>query len=204
MPETEPGPTFITLGPEGSDHERAAERYIELQDLGGVAAVSLFEDFETGLERVRTEPGVFLIQCSAHEQANVVNMRYPDEVVMLDVFMGETMELGLLARRDVKQPRSLGLMPATRAYLLDMGEWAELPVKEEISKPVVAENLLAGQYDAGITTVETADTNPEILRVVKSFGEVMTSWGVYGTSELALPKGTLVGQARPELFTGTA
>lgn len=196
-------PKFITLGPEGTDHERATSAFIDFQGLNEVAEVELVYDLALeGLEKVRTEPNSFLVQCSAHGDTNTVNMRYPQEVTMLAVFMYATKELGLIARKGIEKPKSLGLMPATRAYLLDMEDWRDIPAVNEPSKPVVAENLVRGKYDAGITSVECARKNPEILEVVKSFGKVMTSWAVYGRSELSYPKDVFIGHINPGLFTG--
>ena len=45
-----------------------------------------------------------------------------------------------------------------------------LGVADQPSKPVVARNLLAGRYDAGLTHVHHADEHPELLRVEEYYG----------------------------------
>lgn len=194
-------PTFITLGPEGSDHQQAALEYLGLQGLLETASIDLVSDMAgEGLERVRSEPNSFLVQCSAHHQANVVNMRYPREVFMVDSFMHPTMEIGLIARRDVDNPRRLAIMKATSGYL-DLADWEE--VIHVPSKPVVAEKLLKGEADAGIASVMHVDENPDALRVVESFGEVMTSWNVFGSRQYR--HDSITGRRIPlSFFTGSA
>ncbi len=186
-----PAPNFITLGPERSDHEQITKWYLGRQGLLGIAGVDLVPDIvRDGLERIRSEPNSFLVQCSAHEQLNVVNMSSPGEVVMVDAFMQPTMAIGLLLRRDVDKPRRLAIMPATAAYVNNIDEWEE--VVEVGSKPIAAQMLIEGEADACIASVAHADENPDILRVAKNFGPVMTSWNVFGSRPR--PEGVPLGE----------
>ena len=108
-------PTFITLGPSGTCHENALLHYLEFQ---GIAAyeIVLVEDLLGGIERVRGRPDTFLVQCSAHVQVHLVTERYHTEVFVIDTFLYPTKELALLVRADVADPRSLGIVSATRGY----------------------------------------------------------------------------------------
>jgi hypothetical protein len=205
MAELEPTPKIITLGPEGSDHERATRLFIDVLGLRRTVEISLVDDLVgDGLERVRTEPASFLLQCSAHPHGNVINMRHHKEVVMMAAFMYPTKEMGLLVRREVEEPRSLGLMPATIEYL-DHDRWPTITkFVEESSKPVVATGLLAGKYDAGIASVDCAQDNPEVLRVAESFGTVNTAWLVYRhANSMPLPNvDEVFGIKIPQLTNG--
>jgi hypothetical protein len=131
-------PTFITLGPAGTCHENALLHYLEFQDLGSYE-IDLVPDLLDAIVRVRDEPRTFLVQCSAHVQVHLVTERYHDRVFVIDTFIYPTKDLGLIVRRDVEQPRSLGIVNATRGYL-DLAPWEELV--DEPSKPVVAAHLL--------------------------------------------------------------
>jgi hypothetical protein len=169
-------PTFITLGPEGTDHENATQWYLGQLGLLEDAKISLVSNLvKDGLPRLKTEPNSMLVQCAAHQQVNEINMN-PGEVFMVDAFMHPTMELGVLARTDVPTPRTMGLMEATRAYLEDPDTWE---ITHEPSKPVVTEGLLAGRYDAGVTFTKDAYENPEQLRVIQMIGEIPTAWVVF-------------------------
>ncbi len=190
-------PKFITLGPAGTCHEWALLRYLEFQGLGEDADVELVADLLDGLERVRSEPDAYLMQCSAHPQVHVVTERYRQEVYVVDTFMYPAKEMGLLVRSDVGEPRTLGVMPAALGYI-DPGQWDE--VTEESANPIVARNLLAGSYDAGVTLVEFAESNPDALRVVERFGEVDTTWLLYGRRRRY--RGELIGHRIPWFFTG--
>jgi hypothetical protein len=63
----------------------------------------------------------------------------------------------------------------------DLGDWEE--IFDVQSKPIVAEELLAGRYEAGLTHLEHAALHPEALRVDLGIGEIDTTWVVYGTEK---------------------
>jgi hypothetical protein len=188
-------PTFITLGPSGTCHENALLRYLEFQGLTG-ARVELVGDLLEGLERVREQPNSFLVQCSAHPDVHVVTERYRHEVFVVDTFLYPAKEMGLLRRTDVSEPRSLGIVPAALGYP-DLNRWD--PVVQESANPIVARNLLDGKYDAGVTLVEYAEEYPDLLHVMERYGEVDTTWVVYGRRRRY--EGELIGQRVPWLFS---
>jgi hypothetical protein len=187
-------PTFITLGPSGTCHENALLHYLEFQGLTSVEIV-LVEDLLEAIGQVREQPNTFLVQCSAHVQVHLVTERFHEEVFVVDTFIYPTKALALLVRRDVDDPRSLGIVSATRGYT-DLTRWET--VVDEPSKPVVARHLLAGEYDAGLTHVHHADEHPDVLRVEEYYGPVDTTWVVYGPRKRF--RGAVIGQHVPWLF----
>jgi hypothetical protein len=189
-------PTFITLGPSGTCHENALRHYLEFQGIDS-AEIVLVEDLLAAIERVRGSEDTFLVQCSAHVQVHLVTERYHREVFVIDTFLYPTKELALLVRTDVEDPASLGIVSATRGYL-DLTRFRE--IVDEPSKPVVARNLLAGAYDAGLTHLHHAGEHPDLLRVEEVYGAVDTTWVVYGGHKRF--RGEVIGQRNPWLFTG--
>jgi hypothetical protein len=187
-------PTFITLGPAGTCHENALRRYLDFQGLRSFE-IDLVPDLLSEIGRVRDQPHTFLVQCSAHVQVHLVTERYHRDVFVVDTFIYPTKELGLLVRTEVEHPRSLGIVSATRGYL-DLDPWEE--IVDEPSKPVVAANLLAGRYDAGLTHTHHAEEHPEQLRLVERYGAVDTTWVVYGPTKRFA--GAVIGQQAPWLF----
>lgn len=187
-------PTFITLGPAGTCHENALRHYLEFQGITDFQ-LDLVPDLLEAIVRVRDEPHTFLVQCSAHVQVHLVTERYHEHVFVVDTFIYPTKELGLLVRRDIEQPRSLGIVSATRGYL-DLSPWAE--VIDEPSKPVIARHLLEGRYDAGLTHVHHAHEHPGLLQLVEYYGAVDTTWVVYGRHKRF--KGEVIAQAVPWLY----
>lgn len=188
------GPTFLTLGPTGTCHENALLRYLEFQGLTD-ARVELVSDLLDGLERVREQPNAFLVQCSAHPDVHVVTERYRHEVYVVDTFLYPAKEMALLVRAEVEDPKTLGIVPAALGYP-DLTRWES--VVEESANPIVARNLLAGKYDAGVTLAEYADEHPEALRLLERYGEVDTTWVVYGRRRRY--EGELIGHRIPWLF----
>jgi hypothetical protein len=189
-------PTFITLGPSGTCHENALLHYLEFQGIEDFEIV-LVPDLLEAIGAVRKRPGTFLVQCSAHVQVHLVTERYHREVFVIDTFIYPTKELGLLVRTDVAEPKSLGIVSATRGYM-DLTGWER--IIDEPSKPVVAANLLAARYDAGLTHVHHAREHPEVLRLEEHYGAVDTTWVVYGARKRF--RGAVIGQRVPWLFTG--
>jgi hypothetical protein len=191
-------PTFITLGPSGTCHENALRHYLEFQGLTSFEIV-LVTDLLDAIGQVRERPNTFLVQCSAHVQVHLVTERYHEEVFVIDTFIYPTKELGLLVRTDVPEPRSLGIVSATRGYL-DLSPWER--IVDEPSKPVVAANLLAGRYDAGLTHVHHAHEHPDRLRLEAYYGAVDTTWVVYGRHKRF--QGEVIGGRAPWLFEDEA
>jgi hypothetical protein len=188
------GITLITLGPEGTCHERAARRYMEFQGIEDYE-VELTTDLFAGLETVRETPGAFLVQCSAHPKVHEITERHWTEVFVVDTFIYPTKALAVLSRRDVERPRSLGIVPATMGYL-DLDEWEE--VIPQVSKPIVAAALLRGEYDAGLTHLEHLERHPDELRLELEIGEIDTTWVVYGRRKRF--QGELIGIPSAEIF----
>jgi hypothetical protein len=184
----------VTLGPEGTCHERAVRRYMAFQRIEDYEVEYIF-DFFDGLEMIRGREDAFLIQCSAHPKVHEITERYWSEVFVVDTFIFPTKALAVLARKDVERPRSLGLVPATAGYI-DRSTWEE--IVDVVSKPVVAEELLAGRYDAGLTHHEHLAMHPEELRLELEIGEIDTTWVVYGTRKRF--QGEVIGIPSSHLF----
>jgi hypothetical protein len=186
---------FITLGPQGTCHENALRSYLAFQGLESHAEIVLVGDFDMGLEMVRLDPDRYLLQCSAHPAVNVVTERYRHDVMVVDTFIFPAKEMGLLVRRDSGCPRSLGVVPAAEGYV-DLSRWEH--VVEETANPIVARNLLEGRYEAGVTLVEFAEKHPDELVLAERFGEVDTTWLVFGRRRRY--QGDLIGHRIPEFF----
>jgi hypothetical protein len=170
---------LITLGPEGTCHERACRKYMAFQDIDDFE-IEFIADFLDGLERMRGKENTFLVQCSAHPKVHEVTERYWREVFVVDTFIYPTKHLVVLSRQDVDRPRSLGIVPATKGYV-DLSQWDE--IIDVVSKPVVGEGLLAGRYDAGLTHMEHFKEHEDELRLDLDIGEIDTTWVVYGTKK---------------------
>jgi hypothetical protein len=189
-------PTFITLGPKGTCHENALLHYLEFQGIEDFEVV-LEEDLLEAIGAVRGRRDTFLVQCSAHVQVHLVTERYHEEVFVVDTFIYPTKELALLVRNDVGEPKSLGIVSATRGYL-DLNRFER--IVDEPSKPVVGRHLLEGRYDAGLTHGHYAREHPRELRLVELYGAVDTTWVVYGAQKRF--RGDVIGRRSPWLFTG--
>ena len=196
------GVTFVTLGPEGTCHERAVQNYAAFKGIEDFEMV-LLTDFFVGLEMVRETPGTFLVQCSAHPKVHEITEKYWTEVFVVDTFIYPTKHLVVLSRRDVEQPRSLGIVPATKGYVkaeLEAGKWGE--VIDVASKPLVAEGLSRGDYEAGLTHMEHFEEHPELLRLDLDIGEIDTTWVVYGSEKRF--EGDLIGIPSASIYKDAA
>jgi hypothetical protein len=185
---------LVTLGPHGTCHERATIAYMGFQGVDEFE-IDFIGDFFDGLEMIRGRENAFLIQCSAHPLVHKVTEKYWRDVFVVDTFIYPTKALAVLSRREVERPRTLGLVPATSGYI-DEGDWEEIiPVQ---SKPIVAEELLAGRYEAGLTHLEHLEKHSDELRLDLEIGEIDTTWVVYGTRKRF--QGEVIGIPSRELF----
>ena len=189
-----PAPTFITLGPEGSCHENALRHYLDFQGLDG--SIELVDDLLEAVDLVRRRPHTYLLQCSAHLNVHLVTERHIDEVFVIDTFIFPTKELALLVRKDVAEPRSLGIVPAAHGYV-DLSEWDSYT--DEITKPIVGRKIVEGKYDAGLTHLHYAEEHAEVLAVRHVFGAIDTTWIVYGARRRF--DGEVVGIRAPWLYS---
>ncbi len=169
---------FATLGPTGSNHELVTKRYLALHGLEGVSIV-LVEDFGDALRRMKTGEVDFTVQVAVHPSATetVAAAHFEHGIHVIDVFISLSRPLAVLTRADVEVPRTLGLQPATERYF-DASRWEELV--PEISIMTVAEGLLAGRFDSGITALDVASEHPGAFRVEQELGSVDDPWIVYG------------------------
>jgi hypothetical protein len=192
--------TIITLGPEGTCHERAVKRYLAFQGVEDYE-IELITDFFVGLEMLREAgPSGFLVQCSAHPKVHEITEKYWKEIFVVDTFIYPTKHLVLLSRKEVERPRSLGIVPATKGYV-DLSQWEE--VIDVASKPIVGEGLLRGDYDSGLTHMEHVEEHADELRLDLDIGEIDTTWVVYGHEKRF--KGEVIGIPSAHLFeTGDA
>ncbi len=187
-------PTLITLGPTGTCHERAVTRYMAFQGVEDFE-IELITDFFVGLEMLREGAGDFLVQCSAHPRVHEITEKHWTEVFVVDTFIFPTKHLVLLTRKEVEKPRSLGIVPATKGYV-DLSQWEE--IIDVASKPIVAEELLAGRYDSGLTHMEHVEEHADELRLDLDIGEIDTTWVVYGKQKRF--QGEVIGIPSAELF----
>jgi hypothetical protein len=186
--------TFVTLGPTGTCHERAVTEYAHFQGIEDYG-IELITDFFVGLEMIRGRDDAFLVQCSAHPKVHEITETHWTEVFVVDTFIYPTKHLVLLSRRDVETPRSLGIVPATKGYV-DLSQWDE--VVDVASKPLVAEGLLRGDYDSGLTHMEHVEQHADELRLDLDIGEIDTTWVVYGTRKRF--QGEVIGIPSAELY----
>ncbi len=166
---------FATLGPAGSNHCLNTHRYIDFHGLH--AEVRYIESFFDALELMRGGEVDFTIQVCAHPDVALTIEHHYREIFLIDSFIGPTRPMGVITRKDVDRPRSLGYMVATRGYF-DPGQWEVRT--EVVSNSRVEQGLLAGEYDSGFTTTDLARQYPERFRVDKEIGEVDVCWLVYG------------------------
>jgi hypothetical protein len=166
---------FATLGPSGSNHQLVTQRYIEFHSLP--ALVDLVLDFDHALVKLLDATIDHIVQVAVHPATAATTAKHFRDIFVIDAFVCPSHPMGVLTRRDVADPKTLGLQPATREYV-DTSRWTQLIPETSIA--TVAEGLLTGRFDSGITALEVAETNPELLRVDEIIGPNTDAWLVYG------------------------
>ena len=179
--------TFITLGPAGTNHELVARRYLDFHQIN--AELVLIDDFFEGLAMIDRGDADYMVQVAVHPDCadTVARGHFEHGVHIIDTFISPSRDLAILTRREVETPRTLALQPATRGYA-DISAWTEHIAVSSIMR--IAEGLLSGAYDSGLTTLEVAEAHPDKLRVDVQIGTVDDPWLIFGKARVA--KGDLV------------
>ena len=170
---------FATLGPAGSNHDLNTARYIRLHGLD--AEIRYIENFFDAVDQMRTGEVDYTIQVCAHPDVALTIERHHREIFLIDSFIGPTKAMGVLTRKEVAHPKTVGYMIATRGYFEPENWETRIQV---VSNAKVALGLLAGEYDSGFTSVELAHQYPDRFRIDKEIGEVDVAWLVYGTQRV--------------------
>jgi hypothetical protein len=187
----------MTLGPIGSCHENAVQAYLQFHGIADRSDITLSLDFLSAIDAIASDDLDFVVQCSAHVNVHLATERNFREVPVVDTFIYPTKSLALVHRSGIPVPESLGLVPATAGYvtaeLANYGKIIDMP-----SKPLVSQGLLAGDFDAGLTHLELVQAHPEDFVAVAVYGEVVTTWLVYG--KVARHSGGILAQPLPGYF----
>ncbi len=180
---TRNNPRFVTLGPAGTNHDMVTRNYLAFHGLAD-AEVVLIDDFFEGLALLAAGQADFMVQVAVHPDcaATVSKAHFHHGIHIVDVFISPSRELGILTRAEVARPKTLALQPATSGYA-DLSAWPDHVPAGSIMR--VAEGLLDGLYDSGLTTLELAEQHPGRFRIDAVIGTVDDPWIVYGRQRVA-------------------
>lgn len=168
--------TFGTLGPEGSNHDWVTKQYLAFHRLRQ-AHIKLFTDFDEAFASLFTGRIHHVIQVAVHPSVTSTVAIYRGRAYLIDTFISPSQPMAVLTRAEVDRPLTLGLQMATRDYV-DVSRWQTLV--PEVSTVTVADGLLAGKYDSGLTLLRIAEQYPDRFRVDEVIGTVDDAWLVYG------------------------
>lgn len=171
-------PTFVTLGPQGTNHEMITRRYLAFRGIK-TAKIQLVDDFRDGLKMMAGDQADFMVQVAVHPDCAdiVASAHFEYGLHVVDTFISPSKELAILTRKEIDRPKSLALQPATRSYA-DLTGWDELIPVSSIMR--VAEGLMSGQYDSGLTALDVAEKHPDRFRIDVRIGTVDDPWIVFG------------------------
>ena len=167
---------FGTLGSKESNHALVLQRYLDAHSITD-ADVRYCDDFIAAFDDLASGSLDFVLQVSVHPQHSDCVARNVNRAFIVDTFIAASKPLGILTQCDVETPRSIGLQPATRFYA-DLSAWPEQI--DEASTSTVAEGLLEGRYDSGLTALELIDRHPGRFRVDLEIGAIEDVWVLFG------------------------
>lgn len=165
-----------TLGPAGTDHERAANAYGALRNL--TVDLHLLDTLEEGVDYLLGTPGSLLVANSAHPNVDLLSTRSWRMIGIIDIFGLATMPLALVRRsRPSGSGRRIAIMPSTRGYV-------SLSLFDEVeyvtAKPVALRLLLEGAVDAAIVSYGAYQAHADELTLLEQIGPVECCWMVFG------------------------
>lgn len=172
---------FLTLGPSGSNHEFVTRRYLEFHGIAHQATIGLVLDFDSAAQAVVNNEADYIIQVAVHPSTTEIVAKYRKQLFVVDAFVSHSKDMAVVTRVDVERATSLALQPATRDYVDTDG----LKLIPETSTASVADGLLSGKYESGLTYTSLATDNPHRFRVDVRVGTVDDPWIVYGRERLS-------------------
>ena len=173
---------FVTLGPQGSNHQLVTQRYLRLHGLQGRACIGLAEDFDEAAARVLDRRCDFLVQCAVHPATMATVARYREGLYVVDAFISPSRDLAVIRDRRVAEPRGLALMAPTQGYVRP-GRWGEVTHMPTVM--AVADGLRDGSVSRGLTYASLADEEPWRFVVDEFIGSVDDAWIVYGRERVS-------------------
>lgn len=173
---------FITLGPVGSNHHFVLKRYLEHHGLSQHAHIDLLLDFHEGARRLAQGEADFMLQVAVHPETATVLATYRHSIFVVDTFISESQPMAVVCKRDVLNPKNLALQPATRDYV-NASRFDKLI--NEVSVASVAQGLIDGTFEAGITSASLVEDMPDRFRIEELIGTVDDAWIIYGRKAVA-------------------
>ncbi|MBI2005550.1 MAG: hypothetical protein HYS80_02185 [Candidatus Aenigmarchaeota archaeon] len=159
-----------TLGPNGTDSERAAKYFAQIRRLPPYD-LKLSSSFEKALQDVREGGAHFGIVPAAYNDLLGLHYRFRD-LLIDELFLLPTKEMVLARRSGTEVIRCVALHPSTDSFAPEGVEKLYIP-----SKPLCIEAVIRGDADACIGSRDVADKYG--LEVVESYGEIPMSWEVF-------------------------
>jgi hypothetical protein len=171
-------PTFVTLGPSGSNHDFVLRRYLDAHGLGARARIVLVDDFHAGARQVVAGEADFMLQCAAHPDLGEVTGLYRRRLFVVDAFISQSRPMALMRQKDpVGVPDCVAVQAATR-YYADLSPWSRVVTEPTVM--AVSLGLLARRHAAGIGFASFAEAHPGALEVVVPIGSICDAWVLFG------------------------
>lgn len=185
---------IATLGPKGTNHEMVTRRYMGFHKIEDYE-IELISSFRDAVDRLRQGEIDLILQCAVHPATAETMGAAFNEVFVSDCFIADSQELGVLTRREVDTPKSIGLlMPSTMDYT-DLSRWkthVNIP-----SLPLAFDKLMAGEIDSALIYTSYAEKHPEVLRVDEVIGSPDDVWIVYSRKRVSTPGGIVANKDCP-------
>lgn len=168
-----------TLGPTGTNCEKAAQEYLRRQSKAG--NIRLHETLEVAVEElINSEEGGVLLGCIVYPQLHDIVFKNLGKLKLVDCFVIDTHEMVFAGRStSLSAISSVGTHPAPKHLVSEV-----LDLRPDVRVTICDSNSAAslqcanGDFDACITTDVAATKNG--LHIFKSFGPVPMGFSIHG------------------------
>ncbi|WP_344125167.1 hypothetical protein [Luedemannella flava] len=155
--------TIHTLGPSGTNLEKAAHRWFA--DRRRQGTVVLHGEVEDGLDVMKFDGTEAILACAVYPRLHDLVFSNLHRLEMADSFILDTYDMVLATRPDQGPVTTIITHPAPSCLVADRGT-----ITYASSNSVAAAECAAGRYDACVTTGQAAQA--EGLRTLENFGPV--------------------------------
>ncbi|AZD86809.1 hypothetical protein C4K14_3987 [Pseudomonas chlororaphis subsp. aureofaciens] len=167
---------IYTLGPVGTNCEKAARQYMEKRHWTG--QITLRTTLEDALDELlrSPEPGI-LMGCIVYPKLHDIVFRHLDRLKLVDHHLMDTHDM-VFARNQSQAIKRIGSHPAPTSLLSQLGD---LAISAELvlcnSNSEAALQCAQENIDACITTIVAAQAND--LHIVRNFGPVPMGFSIH-------------------------
>jgi TRAP-type uncharacterized transport system substrate-binding protein len=102
---------FVTLGPDGSNHQFVTQAYLRHLGIADISSVELVLSFDEAAEMVIDGRADHIVQVAVHPSTAEIVAKYRKDLFVIDAFVSPSKDMAVVTRVDVAKASTLAHYP---------------------------------------------------------------------------------------------